>query len=136
MADEPIPIEEGTFTFTEPPRLLGSRCPSCGARFFPARVLCARDATECETVELGPGGTLHAFTCVREAAMGYLGGGSGGLLGQVDLDDGLRVQTLVVDAAYEDLATGDRMQLCLTEVRRDDESGRPVVSFAFRPEPR
>ncbi len=134
MAEAPIPIEEGTFTVVEPLRLLGSRCPTCGARFFPPRVLCARDATGCEPLELGPGGALHAFTCVRDAALGYVGGGQGGLLGQVDLDDGLRVQTLVVDADYDDLAIGDRMTLCLKEVRRDEDSGRPVVSFAFRPD--
>ena len=41
-----IPIEEGFFRIpddpAELPRLLGSRCPSCGEVFFPRRLVCAQ----------------------------------------------------------------------------------------------
>ncbi len=45
-----VPIEPGYFTVpddpAEPPRLLGSRCPSCGEQFFPRRHVCAKFGAE------------------------------------------------------------------------------------------
>jgi uncharacterized OB-fold protein len=43
--------------------LLGSRCPSCGITYLPARMFCERDFSELAAdTECGPGGTLESFT--------------------------------------------------------------------------
>jgi uncharacterized protein len=43
--------------------LLGSRCPSCGFTYLPARMFCERCFSELAAdTECGPGGTLESFT--------------------------------------------------------------------------
>src|SRR5688500_17265370 len=45
------------------PRLIGGRCAACGACAFPTQDGCARcTATDMETVELSPRGTLWTWT--------------------------------------------------------------------------
>jgi uncharacterized OB-fold protein len=61
------PAIEGWFT-TDPdrPALLGSRCTTCGSRFFPRETYLCRnpdcDGRELEEVELGRRGTIWSFT--------------------------------------------------------------------------
>src|SRR5215469_6287008 len=62
-----VPIEQGFFRIpddpAEPPRLLGSRCPSCGETFFPRRLVCAKCLHEgTEDIELSTRGTIHTWT--------------------------------------------------------------------------
>jgi uncharacterized OB-fold protein len=43
--------------------LLGSRCPSCGTTYLPARLFCERDFAELTAdVECGPEGTIESWT--------------------------------------------------------------------------
>ena len=58
-----VAIEDGFFTVpddpAEAPRLLGSRCQSCGEVFYPRRQVCARCLHEgTDDLELGPRGEL------------------------------------------------------------------------------
>lgn len=132
-----VAIEEGFFTIpddpTERPRLLGSRCPSCGEHFFPRRVVCARCLAEgCEDIELGPTGTLWTWTFVhvplfakKDAKVSAYG------VGQVDLPEGPRVQAILVGGP-EDFSIGMDLELDL-ETLGEDRDGNEVVIFRFRP---
>ena len=131
-----VPIEPGYFTIPddpeERPRLLGSRCPSCGEHFFPRRQVCAQCLAEgCEDVELGPNGRLWTWTYVhvplfakKDRSVGSYG------VGQVDLAEGPRVQAILV-GERDDFAIGMDLELDLEtlSVDGDDE----VVIFRFRP---
>ena len=131
-----VAIEEGYFTIpddpAEPPRLLGSRCPSCGEHFFPRRHVCAQCLAEgCEDVELGPRGTLWTWTYVhvplfakKDRSVGSYG------VGQVDLLEGPRVQAILV-GERDDFSIGMELELDLEvlSAEGDDE----VVIFRFRP---
>ena len=69
-AKERIPIEPGYFTIpddvVEAPRLLGSRCQSCGEYFFPRRPVCAKCCHRgTDDVELSPHGTLFTYTYIH-----------------------------------------------------------------------
>ena len=62
-----VPAVEGWFTMDEErPRLLGSRCKSCGTYFFPKESFFCRnpncDGAEFEEVPLSPTGSLWSFT--------------------------------------------------------------------------
>ena len=62
-----VPAVEGWFTMDEErPRLLGSRCKSCGTYFFPKESFFCRnpncDGAEFEEVPLSPMGKLWSFT--------------------------------------------------------------------------
>ncbi len=132
-----IPIEDGYFTVpddpAEPPRLLGSRCRSCGEHFFPRRHVCARCLHEgCDDVALGPRGTIYTWTYVhvplfakRDATVSAYG------VGQVDLPEGPRVQAILL-GERDELAIGMEVELGLETLSRD-EDGDEVVIYRFGP---
>ena len=133
-----IPIEDGYFTVpddpAERPRLLGSRCPSCGEHFFPRRHVCAACLAEgCEDVELGPRGRLWTWTYVhvplfakRDRKVSAYG------VGQVDLPEGPRVQAILL-GERDDFEIGMELELDLETLRVDDATGDETVIFRFRP---
>ena len=133
-----IPIEDGFFTVPddadERPRLLGSRCRSCGEHFFPRRHVCARCLAEgSDDVELGPRGTLWTWTYVhvplfakKDRRVDAYG------VGQVDLPEGPRVQAILV-GDRDDFSIGMELELDLETLRVDDRSGDEIVIFRFRP---
>lgn len=132
-----VPIEDGFFTIpddpAESPRLLGSRCSACGEQFFPRRHVCARCLAEgCEDVLLGPRGTLWTWTYVhaplfakKDQKVSAYG------VGQVDLQEGPRVQAILT-GARDDFHIGMSLELDL-ESLRTDRDGNEVVIFRFRP---
>ena len=66
MATSAVPAVEGWFTTGQEPRLLGTRCTSCGTVFFPAaHGLCRNPACrgrELAPVELSRTGTVWSYT--------------------------------------------------------------------------
>jgi len=132
-----VPIEAGFFTIPEepgePPRLLGSRCGACVEHFYPRRLVCGRCIAEgCEDVLLGPTGSLHTRTYVhvplfakRNAKVSAYG------VGQVDLPEGPRVQSVLVGGP-EDFRIGMAMELEL-EVLGEDKDGNDIVIYRFKP---
>lgn len=120
------PLREGLIRL-DPPALLGSHCPTCSARCFPARDFCPA----CETqqaplpVALATHGTVHTFTVVHQApgsrptpyALAY-----------VDLDDDVRVMSQV-DGPHDRLRIGMRVELVLRNVVPAPDE--PRLGFAF-----
>ncbi|WBX85356.1 Zn-ribbon domain-containing OB-fold protein [Sphingosinicella microcystinivorans] len=105
------PFAEGIFrsdgALTE---LVGSRCPTCGARHFPARAHCPDDMAETETVSLGASGTLYSATVVRTKPP--FGLPAPYAVGYVDLDDHpLRIFMLLDPAHAEDFRIGMALDL-------------------------
>ena len=134
-----VPIEPGFFTIPEDPaqapRLLASRCRSCGESYFPRRQLCcACFSRDLEATEIGPRGTLYTYTYVRVPMFNRKSSGEGEPgygVGQVDLPEGPRVQA-VLSGAFEDFRIGMPMELEL-EALRENPDGQEVVIFRFRP---
>lgn len=105
------PFAEGIFradgALTE---LVGSRCPTCGARHFPARAHCPDDMAETETVNLGGSGTLYSATVVRTKPP--FGLPAPYAVGYVDLDDHpLRIFMLLDPVHAEDFRIGMALDL-------------------------
>jgi uncharacterized OB-fold protein len=128
-------LEPGILDLADPagPRLVGARCRVCGERYFPRRHRCAKDTClgPCEEVRLGTTGTLYTWTYVPTPKYGRLSvGDEPFLVGQVDLDDGPRVQGILVGPP-EGMAIGMRMRLDLDVVREDEQGA--VVTYCFVP---
>ena len=133
-----VPVKAGYFTVPDdpavPPKLLGTRCETCGEYFFPRRKICAR--AECLSprtvdVEIGPRGTLYSYTFVHFPLFGstrveHIGYG----VGQVDLPEGPRVQ-LPLAGKQEDFKIGQTLEAELDPMREED--GREIVIIRFRP---
>jgi len=132
-----VPIEEGYFRVpTDPadlPRLLGSRCPSCGEAFFPRRLVCANCLHEGTTdVELSTQGRIHTWTYCHVPMFGKKDADVAGYgVAQVDLSDGPRVQS-IVRGGPGDLSVGLDVEIDL-ETLRTESNGDEVVIYRFRP---
>lgn len=132
-----IAIEDGYFTVPddprEAPRLLGSTCPKCNEVFFPRRVVCAKCLTEgCADVELGPRGRLYTWTYVHVPLFAKRDGSVSAYgVGQVDLPEGPRVQSILVGGP-SDFSIGMELELELEALQTDDD-GNEVVIYRFRP---
>ena len=134
------PVAEGLFTWPEEPaRLLGSHCGSCGTTVFPAQDGCPRcGATGMTVGELATQGTLWTWTSQdflpkrpyagRETEADF----DGYLVGYVELPDGVRVVTRLVDVDRADVRIGMPMELCLFPFTVDPD-GTEVIAYGFRP---
>ncbi|HEY1118854.1 MAG TPA: OB-fold domain-containing protein [Acidimicrobiales bacterium] len=113
------------------PRLLGSYAPESGLHFWPRRKRCPVSRTPVQDVELGPVGTLYAWTFLHVPRMGKVSfGDTGGYaVGQVDLPEGVRVQAPLMGSQH-DWSIGDQMALTLVPVGTDDD-GQELVTFRF-----
>jgi uncharacterized OB-fold protein len=137
VSKERVPIVDGMFRETTEGsgRLLGGRCPTCGASFFPKQwSFCRNPACGGETlddVELSTRGTLWSFTDNRyappppfPASDPYEPYG----VAAVELDEE-RMVVLGQLARGTDVATlavGDAMELVIEAHSEDDEAVRTV----------
>jgi len=130
-----VPLRDGTVELPaapgDLPRLLGVRCPACGARFATPRVICLQCAHRgLERCTLSPTGTVWTFTIVHQQPPGsvmqvpYA-------IAQVELDDGPIVSAALVDTPLDTVRVGLPVEMTLLTVRRD-EDGNEVVAHAFR----
>jgi uncharacterized OB-fold protein len=133
-AGTPRPITDGLFTDgPEGPRLVAGQCAACGQLHFPRGEVCPYCAADgCTERGVGPEGRLWLWTAVTARPPGYRGPLPFGF-GVVELAGGLRVVTRLTEARPDRLLAGLPMRLVLEPLHTDDD-GRPVVSYAFRPE--
>ena len=137
--DEQIPVIEGLFAATtHGPRLLGSRCRSCRAPYFPKADLCHHPRctdSQTEETEFGPRGKLWSWAIQNyppaaparfdEPYVPYA-------IGVVDLDDGLRVVGRMSVDDLESLQAGAEVELTIEPLCRDEE-GRQLMTWKFKP---
>jgi len=113
------------------PILLGSHCRSCGRSFFPRRWECPVDLTPVEDVDLSRRGTLYVATNVRTPAYGKAQRDTEGYgVGEVDLPEGVRIQTVLLGAP-EDWVPDAPFEI-IGESVGEDEEGRAQITFRFQ----
>lgn len=120
------PFRDGIFQ-VDPPRLLGSQCPACMAKTFPARDFCPDCTTEQAPLPavLANEGSILTYTVVHQAPGNW---STPYALAYVDLDDGVRVLAQI-DHPHERLHIGLRVRLILRNIV--PEPGEPRLGFAF-----
>jgi uncharacterized OB-fold protein len=122
--------------------LFGSRRRSTGVAKFPAERPELFDGSpdtqaDIEPIELSTEGTLYTFTTQEFAPpLPYKGHRDPKkfrpyIVGFVALEDGLLVESLIIDAAAGDLQIGQRMVSATTTL--ETETGESLLTFAFRP---
>jgi len=129
---EPVAVHDGLVGGVDTPRLLGSRCATCGSHHFPAHTTCPYCASEdVAPVHLSAQGTLWAWTSVGTAPPGYRGEVPFGF-GVVELPEGIRVVTRLTEADPGRLAAGQPVALAVVPLHTG-EDGRVVTTYAFTP---
>jgi len=136
-----VPVQDGVFSGSpDRPRLLGSRCTTCGTYAFPTQSGCARcTGTSMEPVELATRGRLWTWTVqgFPPKAPPYAGNADPATfesygVGYVELPGQVKVETRLTENDPTKLQIGMEMELVLVPLRTDAE-GRELVTFAFRP---
>ena len=136
-----VPVTEGVFTWpADEPRLLGSRCVSCGNHMFPRQTSCPKCTGEkTEDVELGSRGTLWTWTVqgFPPKAPPYAGDDNPKTfkpfgVGYVELPGQVKVEARLTEADPEKLKIGMEMEMVIIPLATDD-NGNEIVTFAFAP---
>ncbi len=132
-----VPIKPGFFTVPDdpaaPPRLLGTKCTSCGEHFYPRRAICAKCLSDRTTdVEMDARGTLYSYTFVHLPLFGStnMEHADGYGVGQIDLPEGPRVQAPLAGKQPE-FRVGQTVQGELNALRQD--GANDIVIVRFRP---
>jgi uncharacterized OB-fold protein len=106
---KPLPILDGLsrqwFEAAAEGRLLIQRCTACGRFQFYPRVHCVHCfAADPEWHEASGKGTLHTFRVIYQSANPEFAEDCPYVLAIVDLEEGVRMTSRVVDVAEEDIA--------------------------------
>ena len=134
-----VPIAEGLFTEgVDGPRLLGSKCASCGTPYFPRSAVCHNPEcreSKMEEASFEPRGTL--WSCAIQnypppAPARYEEPYTPYALGMVDMPEGLRVLGRISTDDPEGVQVGAEVELVLERLYLDEE-GNEVITWKFRP---
>jgi len=112
-------------------RLLGSRCLKCKNEHFPN----VRTCQKCGSHELGDKempktGKILTFTRLHDVMPGFQDEDPM-TFGLVELDNGVKVVTQLVDTNYDSLKMGDAVKAVFRRVRTDGESGQIFYGYKF-----
>lgn len=133
-AKKQVPVEEGLFTWSSgEPRLIGSRCKTCGTHSFPKSYSCPNpecDAKDVEEVLLSRRGKLASYTIQHYAPPLFrMEPFKPFAIGLVELPEGINV--LGVLTTTEKLKTGMGLEMVVEGLYTEGDS--EVVTWKFRP---
>ncbi|MCW3991370.1 MAG: Zn-ribbon domain-containing OB-fold protein [Candidatus Bathyarchaeota archaeon] len=114
-------------------RLVGEMCTECGNVVFPRGAVCSGcGSSDLEEVNLRETGKVVTWTVVRNPPAGYEKY-SPFVVGLVELDDGVRVLSQIVDVELDEVETGMRVEAAFRRVKEDGPSGIIEYGYKFRP---
>ena len=103
--------------------LVIQRCRSCGKYQFYPRSLCLSCAGEPEWVQATGRGTLHTYTIIRQNRTPPFAGLVPYAVAIVELEEGVRMMSNVIDCPVEELYIGMPLEVVLVAV--DEAIGLP-----------
>jgi uncharacterized OB-fold protein len=104
-------------------RLVVQRCTDCGVFQFYPRSLCTTCAGETEWVEASGRGTLHTYTIIRQNRSPAFADLSPYAVGIVELDEGVRMMSNIVDCDVDSLEIGMPLEVAI--LKAADDVGLP-----------
>jgi uncharacterized OB-fold protein len=120
--------------FKERYGLVGSHCQSCKAYFYPTSVICPKCRRKGKVSEYKFSGTGKVFshTTIRVPPEGFESY-TPYVMAIVELDEGARVVSQIVDCRPEDVKIGMPVESCFRKIREEGKSGLILYGFKFRP---
>ncbi len=116
--------------------LIGSRCGNCGALDFPPRAVCPRcgrrSVGKMERMKFGGRGKVVSYTVIHDAPKAfeimkpYV-------LAIVEMDEGVRVTSQIIDAETADVKIGMLVESAFRKLGEDGEAGIIHYGYKFRP---
>ena len=117
------------FTAAKDGRLVLPYCEDCDKYHWPLRALCPHCHKEPAWREARGTGTIASYSVVVRAVNPELKDDAPYVIAFVDLDEGVRLFTNIVDAKPEEVRCGQRVQ-CRFEASMDPELWVPVFAVA------
>ncbi|MDG6988496.1 MAG: Zn-ribbon domain-containing OB-fold protein [Nitrososphaerota archaeon] len=113
-------------------RLIGSRCTGCGAECFPPVYRCRKcGSEEIEDKEMPKSGKIVTYTQLHEPLPGFEAQAPF-YLAVVELDNGAKILTQLVDSPDESVKTGAKVVATVRRAMVDGDSGQITYGYKFR----
>ncbi len=114
--------------------LLGTKCETCGNIFFPLRSVCphCRRDGKPRPLALSGKGHVYTFTVIRVASEGFEAF-TPYIVGLIQLEEGPKVTSQIVDCRPEETYIGMRVEVCFRKLREQGKDGIICYGFKFRP---
>lgn len=114
-------------------RLEAGRCQSCGAVYFPPRLVCAKcKGREFEIFRMRRTGKVLTHTVIRTPSAEFSGDAPFGVA-IVEMDDGVRLTTQVVDVDFAELQIGLPVRLEFRRIYSEGAAG--VINYGYKAVP-
>lgn len=131
-----VPLRAGIFRLPDTPEgkpvLLGSRCPKCGAYYFPKRHICIGCGHDgLDEAELSARGKVWTYTIVGQTPPGSLVEAPYALA-VVELPEKVAIRAVLTDVDLDRVKVGMDVEITLAKMK-EDQDGNDVVSYKFRP---
>lgn len=112
-------------------RLIGNRCLTCGTYYFPPRTICprCRRAGKLEEFKFSGKGRIYSYTVIRVPPEGFEDQAPY-IIAIVELDEGPRILSQIVDCKPEDVEIGKRVEAVFRKVSEDGDSG--IIHYALK----
>jgi uncharacterized OB-fold protein len=113
-------------------RLVGEECNQCGNKYFPARSVCSCGSTDFKEYGLSKRGEVVTWTLISSAPIGFEKY-TPYLVALIELEDGVRLISQVVDIEPEEVSSGLKVEACFRRVKEDGKDGIIHYGYKFRP---
>ncbi len=115
-------------------RLVGSRCASCDAIFFPERIRCTGcGSSELKDYRLSGRGTISTVTRVFEAPRGFESQVPY-FAALVELEEGPIICAMLTDVDQEDVSVGKKVSMVTRRILAHGDDGPIIYAYKFTPE--
>jgi len=114
--------------------LQGSRCEKCGGAFFPVRRICpnCRREGKLKPLPFSGKGKVYTYTVIRTPPEGFEEY-TPYIVALVQLEEGPKVTSQVVDCTPEDVYIGMPVETCFRRLRVQNKEGIIIYGFKFKP---
>ncbi|MCX6767295.1 MAG: Zn-ribbon domain-containing OB-fold protein [Candidatus Micrarchaeota archaeon] len=111
--------------------MLGSKCLNCGTPYFPQRKMCPKCRRKGKIVaeKMPTEGTIYSFTEVHAAPKGFEQE-TPYFLAMVELSNGVRVLSQVVDSPADKIKIGAPVNMVFRKISEDGEEG--VIAYGYK----
>ena len=116
--------------------LIGTRCTVCGRVYFPQREVCPycrrSSLGKMEKVKLSGKGTLITYSIIHTPPSQFEGQ-EPYAVGIVELDEGPRITSQIVDCDLDDIKIGMRVKAIFRKIQEDGYTGAIYYGYKFKP---
>lgn len=114
-------------------RLEAAKCKNCSTIAFPPRLVCPRcQSRTFEAVKLAESGKILTYTVIRVPPHPFADQAPYAL-GIIELDDGVRLMSQIVDCPFDELKIGKRVKVEFRRIYEEGPAGVIYYGYKFVP---